>query len=480
MNFEEFRSRDGVDLARLLATNEVSPLELMRIAIAAAERFNKKTNMLSCSDFEGALDKASRHQVVAGKFSGLPFLLKDSALVSVDLPTSMGSSLFDGTLAQSDSALAARFRQAGFISFARSTVPEMCMAPTTEARRNGGPTRNPFDFERSSGGSSGGAAVAVACGVVPIAHGSDGGGSIRTPASCCGVFGMKPTRGRVPVGPFRGEGWGGLACDGVISRSVRDTARALDLIAGMEPGAPYAAPPGAGFEAGLGIPLERPLRIAAWKDPWGLPVDPICRNAQERTAELCETLGHEVVRIDPPDFDYCTFIDAIITVMAANITLSARTRLASERRDPNADELEPAILDGYHLGARMSAPDYAAAINQLHATGRMMTRMMEGYDLLLTPTLASLPVKLGTISMGAADFKGFRHKVGELTPFLAVINASGQPAASLPLWRENGLPVGVQLIGQFGQEDIVLRLASQLETSELWRTAQQWPDPAVA
>lgn len=479
MNFEEFRSRDGVGLAHLLASNAVSPLELMRIAIDAAVRFNKRTNMMSYTDFEGALDRASRHQIVPGKFSGLPFLLKDSALASVDLPLSLGSSLFEGSRAQNDSTLATRFRQAGFISFARSTVPEMCMAPTTEARRNGGPTRNPFDLERSSGGSSGGAAVAVACGVVPIAHGSDGGGSIRTPASCCGVFGLKPTRGRVPTGPIKGEGWGGLASDGVISRTVRDTARALDLIGGFERGAPYACPEGSGFEAALGTPFEQPLRIALWQDPWGLPVDHICLEAQEKTATLCETLGHQVVSIEPPDFEYSNFIDAIVTVMAANITLSARTRLASEQRDPTADELEPAILDGYHLGTRLSAPDYAVAINRLHATGRMMAQMMEGYDLLLTPTLVSLPIELGTITMETADFIDYRHRVGKLTPFLAVVNASGQPAASLPLWRHAGLPVGVQLIGHFGREDIVLRLASQLETSELWRAAQQWPDATV-
>lgn len=475
MNFSEFRSSDGVALAALLAQKEVSPAELMQIAIEAAERFNAHTNMISYTDFDGALDRARQHQVVAGKFSGLPFLLKDSGLASTDLPTSIGSSLFERTTAQSDSTLAMRFRDAGFISFARSTVPEMCMAPTTEARRNGGPTRNPFDPSRSSGGSSGGAAVAVACGVVPVAHGSDGGGSIRIPASCCGIFGLKPTRGRVPMGPFRGEGWGGLACDGVLTRTVRDTARALDLIAGIEPGAPYAAPPGDQFEAALDRPFERPLRIAVWQDPWGLAVDQACLEAVRQTAQLCEALGHEVVQIEASDFDYAAFIDAIVTVMAANITLSARTKLAAERRDPTEAELEPAILDGFQIGARLSAPDYAAAINKLHATGRMMARMMDGYDLLLTPTLASLPVKLGTIPTSEPDFRAFRHKAGELTPFLAVVNASGQPAASLPLWREQGLPVGVQLIGQFGREDLVLRLANELEKSELWQAARQWP-----
>ncbi|CDN57634.1 6-aminohexanoate-cyclic-dimer hydrolase (plasmid) [Neorhizobium galegae bv. officinalis bv. officinalis str. HAMBI 1141] len=475
MTFEEYRSKDGIALADLLANREASAVELMRIAIDAAERVAGATNMLSYKDYDSALAKASCHEVAEGKFSGLPFLLKDSGLACTDIPTSIGSSLFEDTKAESDATLVRRFRDAGFIAFARSTVPELCMAPTTEARRNGGPTRNPFDLTRSSGGSSGGAAVAVAAGVVPVAHGSDGGGSIRIPASCCGVFGLKPSRGRVPMGPFRGEGWGGLACDGVLTRSVRDTARALDLTAGMEAGAPYAAPPGGNFEACLDLPLERPLRIAVWKDPWGLLVDEPCHQAVQKTAKLCAALGHETVAIEPPRFDYADFIDAIVSVMAANIALAARTKLSAERRDPRPHELEPAILDGYFMGARTTATDYIAAVNTLHATGRMMATMIEGYDLVLSPSLATLPPTLGTISTKEADFRGFRRKAGELTPFLAVVNASGQPAASLPLWRHKGLPVGVQLIGHFGREDMVLALSHQLEESSLWSVARGWP-----
>ena len=476
MNFEEYRSRDGIALAALLANGEVSAPDLMRIAIEAAERVDAVTNMLSYKDYEGALAKAFRHEVIAGKFSGLPFLLKDSGLASTDLPTSIGSSLFEATKAQSDATLVKRFREAGFISFARSTVPELCMAPTTEARRNGGPTRNPFDPTRSSGGSSGGAAVAVAAGVVPVAHGSDGGGSIRIPASSCGVFGLKPSRGRVPLGPFRGEGWGGLACDGVLTRTVRDTARALDLTAGMETGAPYAAPPGSSFEAGLDVSLGRPLRIAVWEDPWGLSVDEPCREAVRKSAELCSSFGHEIIAIDPPDFDYHAFVDAIITVMASNVALSVRVKLSALVRDPRPDELEPAILDGYFIGGRTTAADYVAAVDRLHATGRMMAAMIDGYDLVLSPSLTTLPPTLGTISTKEADFRGFRRKASELTPFLAVANASGQPAASLPLWRHEGLPVGVQLIGHFGREDMVLALSHQLEGSSLWSAAQRWPD----
>jgi amidase len=475
MTFEEYRSFDGIGLADLVARGEASPVDLARCAIEAAERVNDACNAISYTRYEEAVAEAGRSRGEANKFGGVPFLLKDSGLASTDLPTSIGSRLFEGTTSPADSTLAARFREAGLITIARSTVPEMCMAPTTEARRNGGPTRNPFDLTRSSGGSSGGAAVAVASGVVPIAHGSDGGGSIRIPASCCGVFGLKPTRGRVPMGPFRGEGWGGLAADGVLTRTVRDTARALDLIGGMEPGAPYAAPSGGAFEARLEQPFDRPLRIAVWRDPWGGPVDRACLDALRHTGALCESLGHEVVGVDPPDFDYPGFIDAIVAVMASNVALSVGKKLANERREPSADDLEPAILDAYDIGVAMKATEYAEAINVLHATGRMMSRLIGDYDLVMTPTLASRPIELGALSMNRPDFRAFRGQVGALTPFLAVVNASGQPAASLPMWRDGDLPIGVQAIGPFGGEDIVLRLAAQLEKTDLWKQAARWP-----
>ncbi len=232
MNFDEYRAYDGIGLSELLARKDASPAELMDIAIEAAQTLGARFNAITYNRYDAAKAEARARAVVPGRFDGVPFILKDSGLAAVDLPSSIGSALFDNTTYAQDSTLAKRFREAGFINFARSAVPELCMAPTTEARRNGGPTRNPFDPTRSAGGSSGGAAVAVACGIVPIAHGSDGGGSIRIPASCCGVYGLKPSRGRVPMGPFRGEGWGGLACDGVLTRTVRDTARVLDRIAG--------------------------------------------------------------------------------------------------------------------------------------------------------------------------------------------------------------------------------------------------------
>jgi amidase len=476
MTFEDYRALDGVALSEALQRREIAPAQAMDLAIEAAEAVDRHCNAITYPRYDAARAEAAQKDTKPGAFHGVPFLLKDSGLPATDLPSSIGSRLFEETRYTGDATLVQRFRDAGFINFARTTVPEFCMAPTTEARRNGGPTRNPFDLSRSAGGSSGGAAVAVAAGVVPVAHGSDGGGSIRIPASCCGIYGLKPSRGLVPMGPFRGEGWGGLACDGVLSRSVRDTARVLDLVGGMEPGAPYASPGwNTGFETLVQALPATPMRIGLWRDPFGQPVETSCIEAVEAAAEECRALGHEIEEISPPSFDYDAFIGAIITIMSVNVTQSVETKLAQENRPPREDELEPALLDAFHRGQETPAADYVRAINLVHATGRMMDRMMGGCDLLLSPSLTSPPVKLGTISTDVPDFAAFRRKAGELTAFLAVINASGQPAASLPLWRHEGLPVGVQVTGRFGRDDQVLALSAQLEQADLWRQAQAWP-----
>lgn len=476
MNFSEYRSMDGIALAAALSKGELLPKDAMRLAQDAAEVVDRVCNAITYRRYGAAMVDAEKCTPGGERFDGVPFLLKDSGLASTDLQSSTGSRLLKNTSFARDATLTERFREAGFISFARTAVPEFCMAPTTEALCNGGPTRNPFDLTRSSGGSSGGAAVAVAAGVVPIAHGSDGGGSIRVPAASCGIFGLKPSRGLVPMGPFRGEGWGGLACDGVLSRSVRDTARVMDLVGGMEPGAPYASPSfRGGFEDAVRNGSVPPLRIGLWTDPWGLDVDAPCLAAAEATAEACRSLGHYVVRLQPPVFDYPAFIAAIITIMSVNIAASVDKKLAGSGRMVTEDDLEPAILDGYNLGRSTLGGSYVQAINLLHATGRMMAEMMSECDIIISPTLTSLPVKLGTISTEVRSFKEFRENAGKLTAFLAIINASGQPAASLPMWRHEGLPVGVQLIGHFGRDDIVLALSGQLEKSRLWMDAAQFP-----
>ncbi|RUU56665.1 amidase [Mesorhizobium sp. M2C.T.Ca.TU.002.02.1.1] len=479
MRTTEYEKHDGLALAKLLHAGEISPVELMDCAISLAEDRGQAANALCNQDYDLGRRLAAEAEL-KGTFGAMPFLLKDSGLASTQLASDVGSRLFAGLKAKVDSTLNTRFVADGFLSFARTTVPEFCMAPTTEAVQNGGPTLNPWDRTRSPGGSSGGAAAAVALGIVPVAHGSDGGGSIRIPASCCGVFGLKPSRGLVPHGPARGEGWGGLAVDGVLSRTVRDTAAALDGIAGMELGQPYAAPtrPDSYLEY-IDGEFDRPLRVAKWTQAWNdIDIAPECLDAVAAAERHLAALGHEVIEAPLPQLKYDAFVDAIIDVMAASVamTVNGYVRLVGPKDLPTL--LEPAILDAYRLGEEMHAETYALAINRFHSIARLMETYLADYDVILTPTLTQPPVKLGEISMND-DFRSFRKKAGRYTTFLAVINASGQPAASVPLhWTEGNLPIGIQLVGRFGTEATLLRLSAQLESIAPWRDRR--PMPAVA
>jgi amidase len=470
MQDHEYEKLDGLGLSALLRAGEVTSQALMACAIRLARQRAPALNALSYEQYEESMAVAAAWKP-RGAFEGIPFLLKDSGLASTRLPSSLGSKLFDGMHYTRNATLVDRFDQAGFIPFARSTVPELCMAPTTEATRNGGPTRNPWDAGRSAGGSSGGAAAAVAAGIVPVAHGSDGGGSIRIPASCCGLFGLKASRGLVPMGPFRGEGWGGLAVDGVLSRTVRDTAAAMDAIAGPEAGAPYLGPVfGKTLLSSVEEGLTRPLRIAVWRKPFGgIDLAPECLAALDATARLCASLGHEMVERETPAFDYDGFVDAHADVLAANIVLSVDSRLKVLGRTLRDDDLEPAIRDGYDRGHSVSAAVYAAAINRFHAIGRLMDACLDGVDVLMTPGLVQLPAPLGELAM-TGGFKDFRRRMGRYSTFLALINASGQPAASLPTyWTPAKLPVGTQIVARLGRDDLILQLAAQIEASGTWQ-----------
>lgn len=469
MHSNEYESHDGLALARLLDQGEVTPAELLECAITLAQTRGAELNAICYERYDESRALARDWQP-RGVFRGLPFLLKDSGLASRRFPSSIGSRLFNDTQYSVDATLTERFDAAGFLPFARSTVPELCMAPTTEALRNGGPTLNPRNRERSAGGSSGGAAAAVAAGIVPIAHGSDGGGSIRIPAACCGVYGLKPTRGRVPMGPLRGEGWGGLAADGVISRSVRDTAAAMDAISGYQPGNPYAAPPKDGsYLDALAQPFDRPLRIAVWRSAFDdIEIDPISLAAVEHAAGLCRDLGHEIIDAAPPQVDYAGFVGAHATILAANIVLATDTKLGALGRALRDDDLEPALRDGYELGKTLSAARYVDSINRFHAMGRALESAFDGVDLILTPALTRLPERLGELML-VGTLMDYRRKISRYATFLAAINASGQPAATLPLsWTDDNVPVATQIIGRFGREDLVLRLSAQLEAAAPW------------
>jgi amidase len=465
----DYERYDGYGLAGLLRSGAISPYELMACAVELAHTRGAALNALCYERFEESLAIARRAQL-RGAFAGLPFLLKNSALPATRFPADVGSRLLRNTSFRFDATLVKRFEAAGLIPFARTTVPEFCMAPTTEAVANGAPTLNPWDTGRSAGGSSGGAAAAVAAGIVPLAHGNDGGGSIRIPASCCGIYGLKPSRGLVPMGPSRGEGWGGLAVEGVLSRTVRDTAAALDAVGGYEPGAPYASPMSAGSYLDLlSRPFARPLRIASWSSAWGdISVAPECVAAVRCAENLLRSQGHEVVEIGSPSLDYAKFIDALIDVLAANVTVTINAVIKDRPLAECQADLEPAFLDAYYVGQALTAERYVAAITAFHSVGRRIESHMTGFDLALTPTLTRPPAQLGEFSTDT-DFRSFRQGVARYTAFLAVLNASGQPAATLPLyWSDADLPIGVQLIGHFGRDDQILQLSNHLETESGW------------
>lgn len=473
MQTTEYENLDGLALAELLERGEVTSAELMDCAITLAEQRDPVLNVITYPRYEESRQIAAEW-TQRGPFQGIPFLLKDSGFAHKRFPSSIGSNLFNDTTYDYSATVADRFEAAGLIPFARSTVPELCMAGTTEAVRNGRATPNPWDKTRSAGGSSGGAASAVAARIVPVAHGSDGGGSIRIPAACCGVFGLKPSRGRVPTGPARGEGWAGMASDGVLSITVRDTAAAMDMISGYEAGAPYAAPPKTGSY--LDVVREakvRPLRIGVLRKAWnGIGIAPECDVAVNHTASLLDALGHEVVDGTLPAIDYDGFVLAHGNILASNIVLAVDARLKALGRVLRDDDLEPVILDGYHVGRGLGAAAYAQSVAGLHAVGRAFAAAMASVDVLLTPTLTQLPCKLDYLALNTTDnldFRAYRARAAVYSTFLPVVNGAGLPAVSLPLsWTDEGLPVATQLIGHFGREDTLLELSAQLERLAPW------------
>jgi amidase len=466
--FAEYRDYDACGLAKLLDEKQVTPLDLMEAAIDRAGIVNPVLNVLCYERFEESLDIA-RRATSSGPFGALPFLLKDS-IPSARFPASLGSRFFRDVSLHQDAELVTRCQAAGFIPFARTTVPELLLSTATEAAANGAPTRNPWSLTHSPGGSSGGAAAAVAAGIVPIAHASDGLGSIRVPASCCGLFGLKPSRGRLPTGPFAAEIRAGLGTDGFLSRTVRDTAMALDAVSGPDVGAPYAAygPPGRYMDA-LQQRRAEPLRIAVWRDPWGLiPVHPDCLEAVETCAEICGDLGHHLDLEDPVAIDFPGYMAAISRVFASFMVADIELRGQLSGRTPTEADFERTTWTFYEFGRTLCAADYIRAIGAVQRAGRQLSRYMADFDVVLTPTLSRPPARLGEISM-AVDFAVHERASFEYAAFTTLVNASGQPAASVPIARNpEGLPIGVQIIGQGGREDVLLRLATEIEAAAPW------------
>ena len=470
MGFAEYASYDGIGLAELVRKGEVSARELVDEAIARIERHDPALNAVVYRMDEQAREIAGQQPEPGrgGPFQGVPLVLKDLLGDFAGVPTTCGSRFLAGNVAAQDSTLVTRYRTAGLIPVAKTNAPEFGLLPTTEPQAYG-PTRNPWNLDHSTGGSSGGSAACVASGIVPIGHANDGGGSIRIPASCCGLVGLKPTRARNPLGPAIGDIMGGLVAEHVVTRTVRDSAAVLDCSAGAEPGDPYFAPP-----------IERPyldevqrdpgsLRIGYWSQPiLGDTLDPECVAAVEAAAALCEDLGHRVDEAMPA-IDPGAFLDPFLTIWSAGCVATVRGLSLGTGREPVPELFEPLTWAFYERGLGISAPDYQMALMAMQVMSRTVARFFADYDVWLTPTLGARPIRIGTIDVTERDTAVAMAPIATYVPYTPVFNGTGQPAISLPLHQSSdGLPVGVQLAGGFGQEGLLYRLAGQLERARPW------------
>jgi amidase len=458
----DYSSRDGLALAELVAKKEVTEKELADAALRAAERVNPQLNAV--------LQTFAPQAHGSGPFAGVPFLIKELVLHAKGVRCDAGSRLAQGFVPSEDTELMARFRRAGLALVGTTQTPEFGYNPTTETKLFG-PVHNPWDTTRSAGGSSGGSGAAVAAGIVPLAHANDGGGSIRIPASCNGLVGLKPSRDRIPTGPDYADPLCGLAVEFVVTRSVRDAAALLDVVAGADIGAPSQPPqPARPYRQEVGAKPGR-LRIA-WTDrpASGAKIEPECEKAVRDTARLLESLGHTVVE-DAPRFDWDAFLANVHVLWTAFTVLSVDGPARALGRKPGPDNLEAVTLACYEDGRRYSANDLLVAMDHQNVVSRQVGRFFEQYDVLVTPTIAALPAKLGELDQ---DRKGmtameWTKQVFAYCPFTPLFNTTGQPAMSLPLHSSaSGVPVGVQIAARFADEATLFRLAAQLEEAKPW------------
>jgi len=458
---------DATAQADLVRRGELTPKDLVEAAIARIETVNPQLDAVLRTRFDQARTEAAG-DLPDGPFRGVPMLLKDIGCMVAAEPTSFGLGPLRDLAWPVTSYLAEQFRAAGFIHLGRTNVPELGTTVTTEAR-SFAPARNPWHAGHSTGGSSGGSAAAVASGMVPVAHANDGGGSIRIPASECGLVGLKPTRGRVSQGPLIGEGWAGATIDGAVTRSVRDAAAVLDAISARLPGEPYYAPiwprplaQEVGADPGrlrIGL-LDRP-------DGEGFLDHPDCRAAVAGAGRLLEALGHGVEASGPQAMFDEEFISHFTIIIAADTETSMRAFETALGRPIEDEEIEPRNAVYREIGRALEVVTYLQSRAWLGIWARRMADWWMEYDLLVTPTVGAPPPELGWFTAGGAESEGPR--IVSFIPYTAQFNMTGQPAISLPLhWTQAGLPVGVQLVAAFGREDLLIRVAAQLEQAAPW------------
>ena len=489
-DFNEYEDYDALGLAELVRNKEVTSEEVCEAAISRAEERNPKVNAINRPMFEEARATIKNLGDQAGPFAGVPFLVKDLGLHVAGVPLSNGSAALRDYIPTEDDTVITRYREAGLVFFGKTNTPEFGLMGVTEPEAFG-PTRNPWNLGHTSGGSSGGAAAAVASGMTPVATASDGGGSIRIPASACGLFGLKPTRGRIPLGPSRGEGWDGAAVNHVVSRSVRDSAALLDATHGPAPGAPYQIThPGCSY---LALLDEKPetLKIAfCTRSPLGTDVDPECIEAVEKTAELLQSLGHQVEEKEP-EVDGLAVAKAYLTMYFGHVAADLRWIREVRGEDAIENVEQSSRLLGL-IGEALPAGEFVHSKRTWNQLGRTMADFHTQYDLYMTPTVAYPPVKIGELAPGPAEQLlargivklgsakillaiGLIDKIAKKnlsrTPFTQLANLTGQPAMSVPLhWTKSGLPIGVQFVAPFADEETLVRLAGQLEEAQPWFT----------
>ena len=459
-----FTTHDALAVADLIRKRKLGAGELLEDTLARLRRLNATLNAIT-DLYEGELLEKSVAMAGDGPFYGVPYLVKQLMAECAGTPTTLGSRFFaKGPIAVGDSAAVARMRRAGLVVVGRTNTSEFGLAPTTEPAF-GGSTRNPWRHDLSPGGSSGGSAAIVAARGLPMAHATDGGGSIRIPAALCGLFGLKPSRGRVSLAPI-GETLAGAGAQHCVSISVRDSAALLDAVAGSEPGDPYAAPSGGSFLAATQRPSGR-LRVAFMTQPvGGVPLDQILVAAVERTAKLLEELGHDVEQASP-DYDAATAGEALGTVMCANTFTNLQVR--GNGRVPGPDDLEPVTRRCAEIGQAISAHDYIRAVQTFHHTGRQLGRFLERYDVLLSPTIARTHLPLGEVRMDGS-LENYQEALAPMIAFTSVCNVAGMPAMSVPIaWTGDGMPLGMHFLARFGAEELLFSLAADLERARPWR-----------
>ena len=487
--FSEYATYDGLGLAELVRKKEVKPSELVEEAISRIEKLNPQLNAVIYKMYELAR-KTADGDIPDGPFKGVPFLLKDIRAACAGVPLTSGNRFLKDFIPGYDSEMVKRFKAAGVVIIGKTNTPEFGLMPVTEPRLFG-PTNNPWNLARTPGGSSGGSAAAVAARMVPLAHGTDGGGSIRIPASCCGVFGLKPTRDRNPMGPDVGESWRGFVCQHVLTRSVRDSAAMLDATAGPDVGAPYyAVPPVRPFLSEVDVDPKK-MRIAfTFKPFFGSTVDKDCINALEATVKLCQDLGHEVVEA-APQVDGRAFVRAFIVILSVETRATIEENEVLLNRKASPEDFESGTWRLGLLGKQFLATDFSRSLNLLQRMTRQIALFFQEYDVLLTPTLAKPPLVTGSLRPKESQRSRMRNllekpNTGELIdrldgleipsehtyefiPYTTLFNVTGQPAMSVPLyWNDEGLPIGVQFVGRYDDEATLMRLAGQLEKAQPW------------